>query len=316
MGAAGGPGLRLGNKLMSDESDIFQGGLSVDLEIVPLPNAPLGALIRGWEPALPVDDDQRRRIIDALHRYRVLVFRGQTQPTDEELVQFVERFGEPIKGSEWFRNAGALPEILPVTNIRGQDGTRLGVEGATDLEWHADYSYVATPAKTSFLNAVELPAEPPRTYFTDMYRAFATLDPDLQNRLRGLRSTHSIADYMAEPERGFAAKVERDDALGVERPDIPEAQHPVVVHHPDTGDELLYVSRGITRRIVGMERTESSALLKQLHLHATSPDRVYAHDWQVGDLIMFDTLGTMHRRDSWDPTQRRLMRQLSTATAI
>ena len=294
----------------------FYEGVIVSLEIVPLSEAPLGALVSGWEPAEPLTDASKRSITEALHRHRLLVFRGQPQPTDEDLVRFVESFGDPIRGSEWFRNAGALPEILPVTNIRGKDGDRLGVEGATNLEWHADYSYVATPAKTSFLNAVELPAEPPRTYFTDMYDAYATLDPGLRARLSGLRATHSIADYMAEPDKDFAAKIERDEAAGIDRPDIPEAEHPVVVRHPDTGDEILYVSRGITRRIVGMERAESSALLKQLHLHATQPDRVYGHDWEVGDLIMFDTLGTMHRRDAWDPTERRLMRQLSTACVI
>jgi len=288
----------------------------VSLKIVPLSDAPLGALVSGWDPAESLTDASKRSITEALHRHRLLVFRGQPQPTDEDLVRFVESFGDPIRGSEWFRNAGALPEILPVTNIRGKDGDRLGVEGATNLEWHADYSYVATPAKTSFLNAVELPAEPPRTYFTDMYDAYATLDPELRARLSGLRATHSIADYMAEPDKDFAAKIERDEAAGIDRPDIPEAEHPVVVRHPDTGDEILYVSRGITRRIVGMERAESSALLKQLHLHATQPERVYGHDWEVGDLIMFDTLGTMHRRDAWDPTERRLMRQLSTACAI
>lgn len=286
------------------------------LNIVPLPDAPLGALVSGWQPAEKLDDPSQQQILGALREYRLLVFRGQPQPADEDLVRFVQSFGEPIRGSEWFRNAGALPEILPVTNIRGTDGTRLGVEGATDLEWHADYSYVATPAKTSFLNAVELPAEPPCTYFTDMYKALATLDPELQEQLRGLRATHSIAEYMAEPDKGFAAKVERDASAGVDRPAIPEAEHPVVVRHPDTGEEILYVSRGITRGIVGMERAESSALLKQLHLHATEPDKVYGHQWEVGDLIMFDTLGTMHRRDSWDPTERRLMRQLSTACTI
>ena len=294
----------------------FCEGVIVSLEIVTLSEAPLGALVSGWEPAEPLTDASKRSITEALHRYRLLVFRGQPQPTDEDLVRFDESFGDPIRGSEWFRNAGALPEILPVTNIRGEDGDRLGVEGATDLEWHADYSYAATPAKTSFLNAVELPAEPPRTYFTDMYDAYATLDPGLRARLSGLRATHSIADYMAQPDKEFAAKVERDEVAGIDRPDIPEAEHPVVVCHPDTGDEILYVSRGITRRIVGMERAESSALLKQLHLHATQPDRVYGHDWEVGDLVMFDTLGTMHRRDSWDPTERRLMRQLSTACVI
>ena len=285
-------------------------------EITALPDAPFGVLVSGWEPAETLTHESKQKITEALHQHRLLVFRGQPQPTDEDLVRFVESFGDPIKGSEWFRNAGALPEILPVTNIRGENGQRLGVEGATDLEWHADYSYAATPGKTSFLNAVELPSEPPRTYFTDMYAAYATLDPDLQAQLNGLRATHSIAEYMAEPDKNFAAKVERDEAAGIDRPDIPEAEHPVVVHHPDTGDSILYVSRGITRRIVGMERDESSALLKQLHLHATQPDRVYGHDWQVGDLVMFDTLGTMHRRDAWDPNERRLMRQLSTACVI
>ncbi|MFT7597109.1 MAG: alpha-ketoglutarate-dependent taurine dioxygenase [Acidimicrobiales bacterium] len=286
------------------------------LEIDPLPDAPFGALVSGWEPAQSLDDEDQQRIVSSLQHYRLLVFRGQPQPTDEDLVRFVESFGDPIRGSEWFRNAGALPEILPVTNIRGTDGNRLGVEGATNLEWHADYSYVATPAKTSFLNAVELPAEPPRTYFTDMYNAFATLDPELQDRLRGLRATHSIGDYMAEPDKGFDAKVERDKAAGLERPAIPEAEHPMVVRHPDTDDEILYVSRGITKQIVGLERAESSALLKQLHLHATQPEQVYGHQWEVGDLIMFDTLGTMHRRDAWNPTERRLMRQLSTACIV
>jgi taurine dioxygenase/pentalenolactone F synthase len=286
------------------------------LDIEPLQHEPLGAMIGGWDPSRGLEARDRDQIVEALGRWSVLIFRGQAQPTDDELVKFVAQFGTPIKGSEWFRNAGALPEILPVTNIRGSDGTRLGVEGATDLEWHADYSYAPTPGKTSFLNAVELPPEPPRTYFCSMTRAFETLDPELQDRLRGLRATHSIADYMAEPDRGFADKVRRDDAAGVERPSIPEAEHPVVVRHPDSGREILYVSRGITRRIVGMDRPESSALLKELHRHATRPGQVYGHDWEVGDLVMFDTLGTMHRRDSWDPTQRRLMRQLSTACTI
>ena len=145
--------------------------LMASLEINPLPSAPFGVLVSGWEPAEPLAHESKQKITEALHQHRLLVFRGQPQPTDEDLVRFVESFGDPIKGSEWFRNAGALPEILPVTNIRGKNGQRLGVEGATDLEWHADYSYAATPGKTSFLNAVELPPEPPRTYFTDMYEA-------------------------------------------------------------------------------------------------------------------------------------------------
>ena len=65
-----------------------------------------------------------------------------------------------------------------------------------------------------------------------------------------------------------------------------------------------------------MEREESSALLKQLHLHATRPDRVYGHDWQVGDLVMFDTLELCIDVTRGTRPKRRLMRQLSTACVI
>ena len=108
------------------------------------------------------------------------------------------------------------------------------------------------------------------------------------------------------------AKKERNARLGISRPPIPKAIHPLVMRHPDTGREILYVSKGITRNVIGMPRDESSALLKELHQHSTRPENVYAHDWQVGDLVMFDTLGTLHRRDAWDPSERRVMRQLST----
>jgi taurine dioxygenase/pentalenolactone F synthase len=61
-----------------------------------------------------------------------------------------------------------------------------------------------------------------------------------------------------------------------------------------------------------MPRDESDALLKELHVHSTRASSVYAHDWQLGDMVVFDTLGTLHRRDAWDPAERRAMRQLST----
>jgi alpha-ketoglutarate-dependent taurine dioxygenase len=89
-------------------------------------------------------------------------------------------------------------------------------------------------------------------------------------------------------------------------------RHPVILRHPDSGREILYVNPGITKYIIGMPRDESDDLLKQLHTHSTRPSYVYSHDWQLGDLVMFDTLGTLHRREAWDPTERRVMRQLST----
>lgn len=288
------------------------------LEVKPLAE-PVGALVRGWRPEEELSPEVHAQLLRALRQYLVLVFRGHEQPSDEALVRFAAGFGALIKGSEWFRDSGEHPEILPVTNAVGEDGVPLGTGGASQFEWHADYSYVARPAKESFLNAVALPPHPPRTYFCSQYVALETLPRKTVERLRTLRAHHSITEYIeSDPvsdrdlDSGFAAKRRRDEALGIARPTIPEAEHPVIVRHPDSGREALYVSKGITRSIVGMPREESNALLKELHEHSTRPEFVYGHQWEVGDLVMFDTLGALHRRDAWNPAERRTMRQLST----
>ena len=290
------------------------------LEITALEGEPVGALVTGWEPEEPLSAEDEATIRRGLIDHLVLVFRGQNQPSDDALVGFAERFGDLILGSEWFRDVGDRPEILPVTNEVGDDGIPKGTGGATPLEWHADYSYVQKPGKESFLNAVELPPDAPRTYFCSQYTALGALPEETVVRLRGLRAVHSITGYVKEDlgdedvklRNQFIEKKRRDEAAGVERPDIPEAEHPVVFVHPDTGREILYVSRGITKQILGLPRDESSAILKELHELSTAPERVYAHEWRVGDLVMFDTLGALHSRDGWEPGGTRLMRQLST----
>ncbi len=290
------------------------------LEITALKDEPVGALVSGWEPEEPLSPDEEAAIRQGLVDHLVLVFRGQAQPSNDALIRFAERFGDLIKGSEWFRDVEDRAEILPVTNAVGEDGLPRGTGGAGPLEWHADYSYVPDPGKESFLNAVELPPDAPRTYFCSQYAALESLPPETVERLRGLRAVHSITGYVKDDEgpedyelhNEFIAKKRRDEAAGVDRPDIPEAEHPVIFEHPETGREILYVSRGITKQIIGLPRDESSAILKQMHKVSTAPERVYAHEWQVGDMVMFDTLGALHKRDAWDPSGVRVMRQLST----
>jgi len=293
----------------------------VPLQITPLADSPFGAVVGGWDPAVEPDATLVGEVRAALAEHVVLVFRGHPQPADDELVRFAEAFGELIKGSEWLRDAGARPEILPVTNATDDEGIPLGTGGEGQLEWHADYSYVPRPARESFLNAVELPDAGPRTYFVNQYATLETLPPELVERLRTLQARHWVAGYVErgvdsgahELNRGFDAKRQRDLEQGIVRPEIPEATHPVVFRHPVTGRELLYVNKGLTASILGMDEAESKALLKQLHLHATRPEAVYAHEWQTGDLVVFDALAGLHRRDAWSSGERRVMRQLSTA---
>ncbi|MBV1931662.1 MAG: TauD/TfdA family dioxygenase [Porticoccaceae bacterium] len=302
----------------------------MNIEIEAL-NPTLGAIVHGWEPEAPISKKTRQTILDALRQHIVLVFRGNPQPSDTALVHFASGFGELVKGSEWFQDNGDYAEILRVNNVYDKEGVPQGTGGSTELGWHADYSYVPRVGKESFLNAVEIPENPPRTCFCNQYRALETLPEKTVAKLRTLRAFHSITNYISgdesqsdetsekpgavvtsETRAGFKAKRERNRELGIEKPDIPQAEHPLIMTHPDTGREILYVSPQIIKFIIGMPKAESDELIEELTEHSLREENIYRHDWQVGDTVMFDTLGSLHRRDSWDPAQRRIMRQLST----
>lgn len=302
----------------------------MNIEIQPL-DQPLGAIVSGWQPQSPLGRDDRQTILGALRQYVVLVFRGNTQPSDDDLVGFASGFGDLVKGSEWFQDNGPIPEILRVNNIYDETGVPQGTGGSDKLGWHSDYSYVARVGKESFLNAVELPENPPRTCFCNQYAALESLPESTVKKLRPLRAFHSITKYIggeeseqvtepgkpgaavtSETRAGFYAKRQRNKELGIEKPNIPQAEHPLIMTHPDSGREILYVSPQIIQHIIGMPKAESDELIDELSAHSIREENVYCHDWQVGDTVMFDTLGSLHRRDSWDPAERRVMRQLST----
>jgi alpha-ketoglutarate-dependent taurine dioxygenase len=173
------------------------------------------------------------------------------------------------------------------------------------------------PAKETFLEAVTLPpGGGPQTSFCDMYAALAALPTELRERIDGLVGRHTLmaAAYYgtadADPEERQARQRQANPDLRY--PDsgggIP---HPVIVRHPETGREALYVSSFVDR-FDGVDFDEGRALLDELLARAVVPERVYDHDWQVGDLVVFDTIGTVHSRGLVKARETRSMRQLST----
>ena len=83
--------------------------------------------------------------------------------------------------------------------------------------------------------------------------------------------------------------------------------HPLVRVHPVTGKRALYLGRRRNSYIEGYSREDSDALLEALWAHATEARFIYQHVWKLGDLVMWDNRSTMHRRDPFDGTARRIM---------
>jgi taurine dioxygenase len=85
------------------------------------------------------------------------------------------------------------------------------------------------------------------------------------------------------------------------------AHHPLIRTEPNTGRKALFLGRRPNAYVLGLEVPESDALLDALWAHATQPRFTLCHRWEVGDLLMWNNLSVLHRRDPFDPKTRRVM---------
>jgi taurine dioxygenase len=83
--------------------------------------------------------------------------------------------------------------------------------------------------------------------------------------------------------------------------------HPLVRTHPETGRHALYLGRRRNAYIRGLPLAASEALLDELWSYATRAENAWRHQWQAGDVVLWDNRCSMHRRDSFDPSSRRIL---------
>jgi taurine dioxygenase len=268
--------------------------------------APLGAEIHGVDLSAPLAERAFAVVEDALHRYEVVVFRGQSL-TDAALKQVSLAFGPELNIHPLHQfNKPDVPEITVLSNIIGADGKALGATDAGQ-HWHSDLSYTTHPSRVTLLYALEVPlsdaGEPlGETRFASTSRAYEDLPASMKLRLRGLRASH-----FAQKPKGTASHFNQPLSAEVEAR-LQKVVHPVVRTHPYTGKQCLYVSRGFTVAIEGMPRDESDELLEFLYEHMTQDKYIYTHRWAVGNLVINDNCATIHKgTGNYKYPQRRLV---------
>lgn len=262
-------------------------------------SATLGAEISGLDLTQPQSDDIISRVRNAWYEHLVLVFRGQSL-TDDDLVTFSRHFGDldMVPGWEPFSPEGH-PEVLVVSNVR-EDGTAIGVLGDGEASWHTDMAYIAQPPPASLLYSLEIPETGGDTSFMNMYAALETLPSELRRAIDGKFLNH---DSSHDSGGNLRPNHQMFESLA----SAPGVRHPIIRSHPETGKPALFLGRRLHAWVVGMDVAESEALLDRLWEHCLSEDLTYSHRWQRGDLLMWDNRVTMHRREPFDATARRVM---------
>lgn len=268
------------------------------VSVEPLSDA-LGARLTGVDLRGGLDDATMNDIRRAWLDHFVIVIPGQDLSGDDQIA-FTEWFG-PRQEVRTVKVVDEGPQNFMYVANKKVDGMD-GVLPDGEMQFHTDQCYYETPSRATILFALEIPAEGGNTKFANAYRAYDSLGDAMKERLKGLKA-HNVYDYDAN------ATVKSNESA----PDAPRYEHPVVIRHPETGREVLYVNRLMTDHIVGMDRAESDALLEDLFQVLEDPAHAYEHVWTPGDLVMWDNLCTLHARTWFDPSMSRVLRRTTVA---
>jgi len=272
------------------------------ITIAPIDSKVFGAVVTGVK--LPtLRDDEFTQIHAAFLQYGFLVFPDQ-HLTDQENIAFGERFGELEFGALSISNQkkiedGSGGKIYDLKTQRMR--TNVGNEA-----WHTDSTYMPVSSKCALLSAVTVPEEGGETELADTRSAYAALGQATKDRIENLSAYHSTQYSQANDIGDFPPQKEGTIYHG-------EAYlRPLVKTHSETGVKSLFIGRHAFG-IPGLTRDESRALLQDLLAFVESdPRRVYKHNWQVGETLIWDNRALLHRAQPYDYAQARVM----TATRV
>ena len=256
-----------------------------------------GAAVSGLDLTQPMEPATRARLNHAFSEHSVLVIRGQ-HLTPVQTLTAVQLFGEifPQHNTRF-----ALPACPQIHYISNQDTYPDGRRYIPGEGWHTDHSNDVRPPKATILHAVSLPDRGGDTEYANMAAAWDALPQSMQQRLAGLlaihvyQSSHSNRKLMGLSD----ANKER----------VPNAVlHPLVRTHPETGRKAIYINPIRVEGIVGLDHKEALPLLDDLLAHATQPRFIYRHQWQPGDLVMWDNRCLLHKANGdYDMDQVRYL---------
>ena len=273
------------------------------LKIEPL-SPVLGARVTGLDLAQETPEAVKQEMRDAFHKYGVLCFSGQKiEPEDQ--FRFAAVFGraDAGKAGRVVANEGKERErgIMLLTTLR-ENGKPIGALPDGEMHFHSDGSHRDVPYRATTLYAVQIPSRGGETKFANLYEAYDALPEATKTRIANLKAGY-IYDVYATLR----------DQVNEAADNLSNAVHSLVKTHPETGRKSLYLSRLMTRSIVGMDRAESDALLNELFEHAERPEFVYAHVWSVGDLLIWDNRCLNHARNAFPAEEIRLMRRVTVS---
>lgn len=275
-----------------------------DWTLEPL-HSDFGASITGIDLSSPLSEGDVEDIRIAIDEYSFVCFPGQSMDDDKQLT-LTRHLGEPEPNHVRLGQDGVIEYFGTIGNVQA-DGSVLGNDHKRTIfqtgnnMWHSDSSFREVPAFVSIMCAYEVPEEGGQTEFVSERAAYGRLPEDEQAKIDPLLAIH---DYVFS-----RSKVSPDAVTPSHAASLPPVEQKLVRRNPRTGAKNYYVGSH-AKQIAGWSLEDSRPLLDDLLAQATRPEHVYAHDWQPGDVVIWDNRCLLHRGSGYDADKyRRFMRQ-------
>jgi taurine dioxygenase len=257
--------------------------------------ATIGAEITGVDLRRPLDDATFAEVERALLSFKVLFFRDQDLAPTEHAA-FGRRFGE-LEVHPFLPSPEGCPEVVLLAKNEAIGGYENG--------WHSDVTWRVAPSLGSILRCRECPPVGGDTLFADMAAAYRGLPGEVREHIDGLRAVHDFTitfGRMLTPE-----------ALAEKQREYPPVSHPIVRTHPQTGEKVIYVNRGFTSHVEGMDRDEGNRLLAFLYQQAGLPEYQVRFRWRKDSIAFWDNRSTQHYASSDYWPEIRVMERVTVA---
>ncbi|MEU7575480.1 TauD/TfdA family dioxygenase [Micromonospora sp. NPDC049240] len=253
----------------------------------------IGADISGVDISQPLDGRTVQEITDALHRYKVIFFRGQSLDHASHIA-FGRQFGDLTYAHPHDEAPpDGFPEIFTVDpqwhRARYGDGyikqkQRRQFHYVTG--WHTDITPAVNPPAGSILRAEVVPEYGGDTMWTNLAAAYQGLSAPMRAFLNQLRAEHRYGGPdNPPPDSPYAKRIMANPLVAI---------HPVVRVHPVTGERTLFVNPGFTSHIVDVSHRESVALLDMLYDEITRTEYTVRLRWEPGTVAFWDNRATAH----------------------
>lgn len=246
------------------------------------------------------DDSEIDRILQAQNEHGVVFVRDQNFSCDQH-IEFARRCGD-IVINRFFEQVDGYDEIAMVRK-EPKHSTVVGEN------WHTDHSYDREPARGSILYAREVPSAGGDTLFVNTCLAFDALSDGLKHTLKSMKAVHASEHVFSK--RAVNSFEPEDDRFHNFHQATQQNTHPVVIRHPLSGRESLYINPLFTLRFADWTEAESKPLLDFLCAHCLKPEFQIRYQWHENALAFWDNRATWHQAQNDFPNERRIMHRIT-----